>query len=82
METLLFILFKIAPLVYVPVGVIANVISFLVTMKKHNREKSTCVFMSALSMSDSGNLIVILTYRLLVGFNLGLGMKNRPHYTL
>jgi hypothetical protein len=63
--------------VYVPLGVIGNMTSFLITTKKSNRNISTCVYMSALSVVDTMVLFSILCYRTLFVHGLGDAIQDR-----
>ena len=73
-----YFLHKWFPFVYVTLGVIGNVTSFLITTKRTNRHISTCVFMSSLAVIDSAELVTSgLFYRLLVSHGLGLGIHDR-----
>jgi hypothetical protein len=70
-------LLKWPPLVYIPFGVVGNLTSFLVTTKKGNRNISTCVYMSALSVVDTMVLLSALFYRLLFAHDLGTAIRDR-----
>ena len=45
-------------LVLIPLGLVGNILSFLVMMKPNNRKVSTCIYMAAISLSD--NLMICL----------------------
>ena len=45
-------------LVLIPLGLVGNILSFLVMMKPNNRKLSTCIYMAAISLSD--NLMICL----------------------
>ncbi|XP_064630327.1 cysteinyl leukotriene receptor 1-like [Lineus longissimus] len=51
--------------VYIPIGVVGNIISFLATASKDNRKISVCVYMSALSVVDTMVLLTQGAYLLL-----------------
>ncbi|XP_064642970.1 probable G-protein coupled receptor B0563.6 [Lineus longissimus] len=51
--------------VFVPLGVVGNMISFLITTKKSNKNLSTCVYMSALSVVDTMILISVTSHRVI-----------------
>jgi surface polysaccharide O-acyltransferase-like enzyme len=75
-------LHKWVPFFAISFGVTGNILSFLVTTKKENRRVSTCVFMSALSVVDTGVLLAALFYRLLISHGLGKHIENRFTATL
>lgn len=47
-----------APIVII-LGLVGNILSFLVMMQKHNRSKSTCIYLAALALTDIGSLITL-----------------------
>ena len=62
-------IFKIANLitiywlpVLIPIGLVGNILSFLVMTKPNNRKMSTCVYMAALSINDNIMMLVCLHY--------------------
>ena len=64
-EVKTFTLFKIANFintywfpVLVPIGLIGNILSFIVMIKPNNRKMSTCIYMAAISIND--NLLMVL----------------------
>ena len=65
------------PWVFVPLGLVGNVTSLLITTKERNRKISTCVYMSALSVVDSLVLFSVLFYRLLIIYGLGDAIQDR-----
>ena len=46
--------------VLIPVGVVGNILSFLVMRKQNNRKMSTCIYMATISIND--NLMMIATF--------------------
>ena len=44
--------------ILVPLGIVGNILSFLVMIKPNNRKMSTCIFMAAISVND--NLMMCL----------------------
>ena len=59
-EVYTYLIFKIAIYIskfwfpiLVPLGVVGNVLSFLVMIKPNNRKMSTCIFMAAISVNDN-----------------------------
>ncbi len=40
-------------IIFLPIGFISNILSFLVMSRKHNRKLSTCVYMSIIAVSDN-----------------------------
>ena len=45
--------------ILVPIGLVGNVLSFLIMVKPNSRKMSTCIYMAAISVNDSMMLIVI-----------------------
>ncbi|XP_064622278.1 somatostatin receptor type 4-like [Lineus longissimus] len=62
--------------VYLPLGILGNVVSFLVTTTKENRRISTCVYMSALAAMDSMVLLALASYMFLWTFGLGFSLDE------
>jgi hypothetical protein len=77
LQAILYWLLKWVPVFYVPFGVVGNITSFLVTTKKSNRNISTCVYMSALSVVDTMVLFSIFGYRTLFVHGLGDAIRDR-----
>ena len=50
--------------VLVPIGLVGNILSFLVMIKPNNRKMSTCVYMAAISNNDNIMMLVCLHYYL------------------
>ena len=50
--------------VLIPIGLIGNVLSFLVMTKPNNRKMSTCVYMASLSINDNILMLLCLHYYL------------------
>ena len=50
------------PFVIIPLGLVGNILSFLVMIQPDNRQHSTCNFMAALALSDSVNLLLLVMY--------------------
>ena len=51
--------------VLVPIGLVGNILSFLVIIKPNNRKISTCIYMAAISINDNIMMLVCLHYYLL-----------------
>jgi hypothetical protein len=65
------LLYKWWMVVGVGLGVPGNMMSLMITMKKDNRQISTCIYMAALAIVDTGVLIVSeILYKLLVSHRL------------
>ena len=50
------------PIVILPLGIVGNILSFLVMVQSQNRGRSTCMYMAALALSDTLNLFVLAIY--------------------
>ena len=50
--------------VLVPIGLVGNILSFLVMIKPNNRKMSTCIYMAAISINDNIMMLVCLHYYL------------------
>ena len=50
------------PMVILPLGIVGNILSFLVMVQSQNRGRSTCIYMAALALSDTLNLVVLAIY--------------------
>ena len=46
--------------ILVPIGLVGNILSFLIMVKPSNRKLSTCIYMAAISVNDSMMLSIIL----------------------
>ena len=46
-------------LVFIPVGLVGNTLSFLIMIKQNNRKMSTCIYMAAISIDD--NIMMYMT---------------------
>ena len=64
-------IFKIAHLimiywlpVLIPIGLVGNILSFLVMIKPNNRKMSTCIYMAAISVNDNIMMCMCLHYYL------------------
>jgi hypothetical protein len=65
------VLVKWWPIVTLTLGFTGNVMSFLVTTKKGNRQISCCIYMAGLSIVDSLVLVGVMLYKTLVSHGLG-----------
>ena len=45
--------------ILVPIGLVGNVLSFLIMVKPNNRKLSTCIYMAAISVNDSMMMVLI-----------------------
>ena len=46
--------------ILVPIGLVGNVLSFLIMVKSSNRKLSTCIYMAAMSVNDSMMMVLVL----------------------
>ena len=46
--------------ILVPIGLVGNILSFLIMIKPSNRKLSTCIYMAAISVNDSTMLLIVL----------------------
>ena len=46
--------------ILVPIGLVGNILSFLVMLKPSNRKMSTCIYMAAISANDSMMMLLVL----------------------
>ena len=46
--------------IWVPIGLVGNILSFLVMVKPTNRKLSTCIYMAAISVNDSMMMCLVL----------------------
>ena len=46
--------------VLIPVGLVGNILSFLVMIKPNNRKMSTCIYMAAISIND--NIMMLMCF--------------------
>ena len=51
--------------VLIPVGLVGNILSFLVMIKPNNKKMSTCIYMAAISINDNIMMLMCLHYYLL-----------------
>ncbi|XP_064631722.1 thyrotropin-releasing hormone receptor-like [Lineus longissimus] len=71
------LLYKWWMVVGVGLGVPGNMMSLLITMKDDNRQISTCIYMAALAIVDTGVLIVSeMMYKLCVSHRLVRGLEG------
>ena len=54
--------------ILVPIGVVGNILSFVVMMKPNNRKMSTCIYMAAISINDNVMMYVCFHVCLVVIF--------------
>ena len=66
-EVKTFLTYKVATLIakywspiLVPIGLVGNVLSFLIMIKPNNRKLSTCIYMAAISVNDSMMMVLVL----------------------
>ena len=71
LEIAITVLSKWPSVVYTPLGLFGNFMTFLISLSKENRAISVCVYMCALSVVDSIVLLNNLSYRILHIHGLG-----------
>ena len=71
LEIAITVLSKWPTVVYTPLGLFGNFMTFLISLSKENRAISVCVYMCALSIVDSIVLLNNFSYRILHVHGLG-----------
>ena len=70
------VLTKWPSVVYIPLGLFGNLMTFLISLSKENRAISVCVYMCALSVVDSTVLLNNFSFRIVHVHGLG-GIQDR-----
>ncbi|CAH1783616.1 unnamed protein product [Owenia fusiformis] len=56
------------PMVILPFGLVGNLLAFLVMTRKQSRQKSTCIYMAVLSVTDTVSLFILLYHWIVTNF--------------